>query len=160
MSQSQWESLTNHIPLILDQVVPQRKSSSMESTSYFTDIELKGLVSIESGWRIDFTRIDLKASYPIGANGSIMTKYSMDKSYLLGKLIQENWNGGTIIGWINGLDQHGILGELQLSFILLIIGQVYDGLLAIQMIVRLLMHCDEAVGMIFIILYLKHRYLF
>jgi A1 cistron-splicing factor AAR2 len=47
--------------------------------------------SADSNYWINFTDIDLKRSYPPGADAAIISKYSMDKSHLLQLTIAQNY---------------------------------------------------------------------
>jgi len=44
-------------------------------------------------YRLNFTIIDLKKSYPENATTEEITKYSIDKSYLLKKIIEKDYKG-------------------------------------------------------------------
>ncbi|KAI9204343.1 A1 cistron-splicing factor [Polychytrium aggregatum] len=85
--------------------------------------------------RIRFTPIDLKRSFRAGAMGAEVTKYSMDKSYLLETLLPRRPEG-----------YKQILGELELSFIIFLIGQVYDGFEQWKCLIQLLTQCEEALS--------------
>ncbi|KAJ3081482.1 a1-alpha2 repression, partial [Quaeritorhiza haematococci] len=85
--------------------------------------------------RLNFTPIDLKRSFPKGATGMDVTRYSMDKSYLLNTLLDTFY-----------ADAQEVLGELQLSFVIFLMGQVYDGFEQWKCLIHLLCRCDEAVS--------------
>ncbi|KAJ8327443.1 hypothetical protein O5D80_004829 [Batrachochytrium dendrobatidis] len=88
--------------------------SSSTSPTKMTD---QSLDSSESDHRIHFVPITLKHSFPPGSTGTQVTKYSLDKSYLLETLIKNNY-----------LNDHTLLlGEFQLAFVIFLLGQVYDG---------------------------------
>ncbi|KAJ3283799.1 a1-alpha2 repression [Borealophlyctis nickersoniae] len=84
--------------------------------------------------RLHFTHVDLKRSFPDGASASDITKYSLDKSFLLEKLLKSDYR-----------DYKDLLGELELSFIVFLIGQVYDGLEQWKTLVQLVCQSDEAI---------------
>ncbi|KAK3107844.1 hypothetical protein FSP39_023327 [Pinctada imbricata] len=89
---------------------------------------------------IRFNKIPQK--YPTGSSPTQITKYSMDSSYALEKMISECYNG----------DENGILGEIQFSFICLLIGQIYDAFDQWKHLVHLLCSCEDAL--------MKHENLF
>ncbi|KAI9030446.1 A1 cistron-splicing factor [Hyaloraphidium curvatum] len=86
--------------------------------------------------RINFTPFDLRMSFPPTANGPERTKYSLDKSWLLEQLIRTEYEG----------DYRLLLAELQLSFLVFLIGQVFDGLEQWKKLIGLLCQCDEALA--------------
>jgi A1 cistron-splicing factor AAR2 len=85
----------------------------------------------KAGSQIHFTTIPKK--YPDGATPAQLTKYSMDSSYALEKLIEENCK--------TDLE---ILGEMQFSFICFIVGHVYDAFDQWKKLVHLLCTCEGA----------------
>ena len=168
---------------LLKRVLPKSwKISAMSSISKFSDVDVpktfksrggSGVAStemdVEKGsdekaiesanskseedYRINFTEMNLKRSFPDGASGVELTKYSLDKSYLLETLLQKKYKGGENLfissrerGFVFTLraDYREVLGELQLSFIIFLIGQVYDGLEQWKNLVQLVCQSDEA----------------
>ncbi|KAJ3166975.1 a1-alpha2 repression [Geranomyces variabilis] len=163
-----WLRLTTHItPAIAKRMLPKSgKISAMSCVSRFSDVEdARGEFrsrgreqtekpsvdtvasadatsvqqkSPESGQvevlRLEFTPIDIKRSFPSGASGAERTKYSIDKSYLLRKVLKDHFK-----------DYKELLGELQLSFVLFLIGEVYDGYEQWKVVVHLLCQSDEAI---------------
>ncbi|KAJ3046201.1 a1-alpha2 repression [Rhizophlyctis rosea] len=155
-----WISLTTHITThLLERVLPKSwKISAMSSISRFSDVDLpKEFVSrggaaqsssipetqssnqlipkeVAEDFRMHFTDMDLKRSFPKGASGMDVTKYSLDKSFLLEKLLKSKYK-----------DYKELLGELQLSFIIFLVGQVYDGLEQWKNLVQLVCQSDEAI---------------
>ncbi|ORX63609.1 hypothetical protein BCR32DRAFT_138436 [Anaeromyces robustus] len=87
-------------------------------------------------YRLNFTLIDLKKSYPLNATTEEITKYSIDKSYLLKKIIENDYKG----------DLNLFLGEFQLSYIIFLIGQVYDGFEQWKTMIILMLQCEEALS--------------
>jgi hypothetical protein len=83
--------------------------------------------------RLSFTQIDLKHSFPTNMIGSERSKYFLDKSFLLERLIRDEW-----------LNQEEILGEMQLCFLLLLSIHVFDAFEQWKSIVILLCQCKEA----------------
>ncbi|KAI9327977.1 A1 cistron-splicing factor [Obelidium mucronatum] len=161
-----WLRLTNYIsqPLLSSLLPTSKKVSSLVSVSRFSDLDdsilstagvaapgvekdgdmvmekeqqqqqqnqnLQHLVSLN----IQFTPIDLKRSFPSNATPQERTKYSLDKSYLLNHVLKTFYKG----------DFKLLLGELQFSFILFLVGQVYDGLEQWKCLVQLLCSAKEA----------------
>lgn len=82
-----------------------------------------------------FTPIDLKRSFPTGVTGSELTKYALDKSHLLTRILSSCFENQ----WKD------ILGELELSFITFLIGQNFCGLEQWKKIIILLCGCCEAI---------------
>jgi A1 cistron-splicing factor AAR2 len=111
-----WLSLTDFVTQsILSRILPLSSCiSTVYSSSYFSDVpdERLPIQSFEKEYRLHFTQFDLKKSFPEQCQGSELTKYARDKSYLLLKILKKN---------------PGVIGELQLSFLIFIVGQVYDG---------------------------------
>ena len=89
---------------------------------------------------LQFSKIPPK--FPSGAGPSDVTKYSMDSSYALEKMLDSCYRG----------DENGILGEIQFSFICLLIGQVYDAFDQWKRLVHLVCSSEEAL--------VKHENLF
>ncbi|KAI9292754.1 AAR2-domain-containing protein [Neoconidiobolus thromboides FSU 785] len=84
---------------------------------------------------LKFTKFDLKKSFPEGSFGSELTKYSLDKSYLLMKLIENEY-----------LDYKNILGEIELSFIVFLLGQNFIGLEQWKKLIVLISNSNEAIN--------------
>ena len=78
-----------------------------------------------------FTDINLHKSYPVLSNAQEKTKYSIDKSYLLSTLSK------TLTM------KHFLIAELQLSFLLFLIGNVYDGFCTWKNLICLFCQCEE-----------------
>ncbi|KAJ3332994.1 a1-alpha2 repression, partial [Blyttiomyces sp. JEL0837] len=109
------------------------------------------------GVKLMFTDVDLKRSFPIGAGAAEITKYSMDKSYLLLKTLREKYSGGwcsynftssfpsEFTNFMHHKDHKALLGEIQLSFILFLVGQVFDGLEQWKCLIQLICSSAEAV---------------
>lgn len=83
--------------------------------------------------RINFTPIDYKRSFPPSSSPSEITKYSLDKSYLLRTLISREYGGRS----------DNLLGEMELAFLVFLLGQVYDGLEQWKVLVMILCSCEE-----------------
>lgn len=83
---------------------------------------------------IRFSKIPQK--YPPGSTPTEITKCSMDSSYALEKMISDCYYG----------DENGILGEIQFSFICLLIGQIYDAFDQWKHLVHLLCSSEDALS--------------
>ncbi|TPX32780.1 hypothetical protein SmJEL517_g04181 [Synchytrium microbalum] len=133
-----WLRLTQHItPNLLSRVIPTGYIGSMTSVSRFSDVvspstNMETSSTLANTEWLHFTWIDLKRSFPQGASGAELTRYSIDKSYLLRKLLEGQYS-----------DYKDLLGELELSFIIFLVGQVYDGLEQWKILVTLLCSCHE-----------------
>ncbi|TPX60917.1 hypothetical protein PhCBS80983_g01460 [Powellomyces hirtus] len=110
-------------------IVPSQSSTSVPNTANKTTA-----LPVEV-LQLTFTPIDLKRSFPPGASGVELTKYSIDKSYLLAQALKLHYK-----------DYKDLLGELQLSFIIFLIGEVYDGYEQWKTLVHLLCQSAEAIG--------------
>ncbi|KAI7823111.1 A1 cistron-splicing factor [Kickxella alabastrina] len=67
--------------------------------------------------RFGFARIDIKHSFPVGAAAEDIRRYSLDKTWLLRTLLCEHWRSAS-----------DLLGEMQLSFLIIFVGQNFAGL--------------------------------
>ncbi|KAI8894863.1 A1 cistron-splicing factor [Globomyces pollinis-pini] len=83
---------------------------------------------------INFSVIDLKLSFPVGSTPTEITKYSLDKSYLFETILTQNYN-----------NEHEIIGELQLSFVLFHFGQLFDGFEQWKLLVHLFCFSIESI---------------
>ena len=99
------------------------------------DVDKDGLPAIHPvpGSEIRFSQFDVR-QYPTGATPQEITKYSMDSSFCLERLLHTTFKG----------DEVGVLGEIQFAFICFLTGQVYDGFEQWKNLVALLCSCDEA----------------
>ncbi|KAI9354086.1 AAR2 protein-domain-containing protein [Zopfochytrium polystomum] len=170
-----WKSLSSMIsPSALKRVLPDpsHRVSSILSSSRFSDVKFAGIkkaqaelnvltrpagsteeMDVDSGgleaptkvsldpaaadprfW-IEFTSIDLKRSFPRGASPEVVTKYSLDKSWLLRQTLESKYQG----------DYKQLLAELQICFILFLVGQAFDGLEQWKCLVQLLCLSVEAI---------------
>ena len=84
--------------------------------------------------KMRFTQIP-KKKHPEGASPCEMSKYNMDHSYVLERLLASEYKA-------NHLD---ILGEIQMAFTCFLLGQVYDGFEQWKRLVHLLCSCEEAI---------------
>ncbi|KAK9766125.1 hypothetical protein K7432_005026 [Basidiobolus ranarum] len=84
---------------------------------------------------LEFTLIDLKKSFPEGASGDQLTKYSLDKSHLLETLLSKAYKS----------DYENLLGEFQLSFICLILAQNFSGFNQWKKLIHLICSSKETI---------------
>jgi A1 cistron-splicing factor AAR2 len=84
--------------------------------------------------RLQFTDIQLKASFPLHSTGVLRSHYAVDKSLLLSSIVQR-MGGHTSALW----------GECQLAFLLFLVGYVYDGLEQWKVLVGVVCESAEAV---------------
>ncbi|KAJ3190240.1 a1-alpha2 repression [Gaertneriomyces sp. JEL0708] len=160
-----WLRLTTHVtPELIRRILPiSGKVSAMTSISRFSEVkddrppfQSRGSASARGdsadvkappvapvqepsdsreALRLQFTAFDLKRSYPPGATGSDLTKYSLDKSYLLRQVLTEKYAGS----------YKELLGELQLSFLIFLLAEVYDGYEQWKALVHLICQSQDAV---------------
>ncbi|RKP27841.1 A1 cistron-splicing factor [Syncephalis pseudoplumigaleata] len=81
-----------------------------------------------------FTSLDVRRSYREGATGAERTKSMLDKSWLLESMLERHYHG----------DYKELLGEMQLAFILLLLGQNYSGLEQWKRIMYLVCGSEDA----------------
>ena len=84
---------------------------------------------------IRFTPIP-RRKYPEGATPAQVTKYSMDHSYVLQSILNANYRGKPL----------DFLGEIQLSFVCFLLGQVFDAFEQWKQLVNLLCCSDDAMA--------------
>ncbi|KAL1923820.1 uncharacterized protein VTP21DRAFT_8800 [Calcarisporiella thermophila] len=142
----QWCQLTNYItPRLLARVLPHdgllgvqdgERTGRVEEVRREdrSDREVREALDKEEG--VEFTTIDLRRSYPPGATGTEVTRWSVDKSWLLEDVIRREYNG----------DYRELLGELQLGFVCLLIGQNFSGLSQWKLLVQLVCQSQEAIA--------------
>ncbi|KAI8615630.1 A1 cistron-splicing factor [Chytriomyces sp. MP71] len=160
-----WLRLSSFISRqLVDSLIPShsKKVSSLVSVSHFSDLDntilkeaAKGMQQSQdvsmveapsasrttdgeqqlAAFNIKFTPIDLKRSYPPNATPDQITKYWLDKSYLLTSVLASLYKG----------DYRLLLGEIQFSFILFLVGQVYDGLEQWKCLVQMVCGAREAI---------------
>ncbi|KAI8854636.1 A1 cistron-splicing factor [Chytridium lagenaria] len=141
-----WIRLTSNItPDVLKKVLPKSgKVNSGLSGSRFSDfgdvMQRKSteqmILDSHDAYLINFTVIDLKRSFPVNSSPDQIMKYSLDKSFLLRSILNLEYKN----------DYKMLLGELQLAFLLLLVGQVYDGLEQWKTIIQLLSNSPEAMS--------------
>ena len=84
---------------------------------------------------IHFTEIDLKSSFPPNCTPQEKTKYSIDKSYLLERILSKQIFKKDV----------DLLGEFQACFVMFLFGQLYDGFEQWKQIIYLISHCNESI---------------
>ncbi|ORY53022.1 AAR2-domain-containing protein [Rhizoclosmatium globosum] len=148
-----WLRLTNYItePLLKSLLPSTKKVSSLVSVSRFSDLDESilpsGSKAVDSEGKqelvslnIRFTPIDLKRSYPANATPDQVTKYFQDKSWLLNSVLKSFYDQ------VRFSYYKALLGELQFSFILFLVGQVYDGLEQWKCLTQLVCSSEEALS--------------
>ncbi|KAJ1675837.1 hypothetical protein EV182_000472 [Spiromyces aspiralis] len=91
---------------------------------------------MDSSNSLNFPLIDLVRSFPQNASPETITQYSRDKSWKLRSLLRRHF----------GNDPNQLLADLQLSFVILLIGQNFSAFEHWKRIVHLLTSCTEALG--------------
>jgi A1 cistron-splicing factor AAR2 len=96
-----WKKLTSHItPGLVRRVLPNNgkvshlpdKSSNMPNSSNVKDKRLGKEIEKEEG--MEFTSFDIRKSFPPGASGDEVTRWSLDKSWLLRDLLKKFYHDG------------------------------------------------------------------
>jgi A1 cistron-splicing factor AAR2 len=104
-----WPVLTSRItPPLLIQVVPHLEMTSMTASNIPDETGMQ----VDDKLALQFTPLDLKRSFHNLDVGMDRTRWAQDKSWLLQDIIQRSVD---------------ILGELQLGFVALLVGQNYEG---------------------------------
>ncbi|CAG8676543.1 2159_t:CDS:2 [Cetraspora pellucida] len=138
-----WVNLTNYItyPLISRILPNEGKMNNVSSSTVDEDelLNIKGSSKFQEDI-ILFTKFDLKKSWRTGAVGEEITKYSQDKSWLLCELLTSIYKNGKFYVC------QAILGELQLSFVCLLIGQNFAGFTQWKNLVQLVCLCKESIN--------------
>ncbi|KAF0449825.1 AAR2-domain-containing protein [Gigaspora margarita] len=134
-----WINLTNYItPSLISRILPNEGRMNNVSSSTVDEDELLNIKGSSKFYEdiILFTKFDLKKSWRPGAVGQEITKYSLDKSWLLCELLTSVYKN----------DYKELLGELQLSFVCLLIGQNFAGFTQWKNLVQLICMCKEAIN--------------
>ena len=111
-------------------------SSQLANLNITDDSEMrsKSQEDVSENW-MNFTVIDLKRSFPPGSTASEITFYSLDKSYLLDLTIAQNY-----------YEPKELIGELQLCFLMLHLGQIYDAFEQWKLIFHLICTSNQAIA--------------
>ncbi|CAO3657900.1 unnamed protein product [Rhizopus stolonifer] len=134
-----WQKLTHYItPGIVRRVLPNNgkvshlpeKNPNLDSEN-IKDKRMGKEIEKEEG--MDFTPFDLRKSFPLGASGDEVTRWSLDKSWLARDLLQRVYHN----------DHKALLGELQLAFVCLLMAQNFSGFNQWKQLVQLLCSCQE-----------------
>jgi A1 cistron-splicing factor AAR2 len=139
-----WTSISRHItPPVLQRLQPVGHSVWSEMATQ-RRIEEKGKAKVEEeprdgsatdtlGHKSYYTDIPKRATPP-GAAPHEVTRYSIDKSYMLTLLLETKYEN----------DQALLLGELEYSFVCFVMGQEYEGFVQWKKLVNLMCSCEEA----------------
>ncbi len=123
-----WKLHSNFLSTnLLYKICPDNFTDTVASSSRLSDVADP---RIQKSPTINFTVIDLKHSFPVGTQGALRSKYAMDKSWLLKKLISSS-------------SAEEILGEIQLSFLMFILGQFYDGYEQWKILIHLICNSEQ-----------------
>ncbi|KAI8967137.1 A1 cistron-splicing factor [Mycotypha africana] len=90
---------------------------------------------IEKEQGMEFTPFVLRHSFPKGAVGQEVTRWSLDKSWLTRQLLNTVYHG----------DYKVLLGELQLAFVCLLMAQNFSGFNQWKQLVQLMCSCQQLV---------------
>ncbi|KAF7722433.1 a1-alpha2 repression [Apophysomyces ossiformis] len=136
-----WRKLTNYItPGLVRRILPNNGRVSHlpskaidESTLSLKDKRAGRHIEKEEG--MEFTAFDLRQSFPKGATGEDITRWSLDKSWLAQDLLTRVYRN----------DHKLMLGELQLAFVCLLMAQNFSGFNQWKQLVQLLCCCQSLI---------------
>ncbi|RCH91253.1 a1-alpha2 repression [Rhizopus azygosporus] len=136
-----WKKLTNFItPGLVRRVLPnngkvshlpEKNANLTIDESNVKDKRLGRQIEKEEG--MEFTPFDLRKSFPTGASGDEITRWSLDKSWLVKDLLKRVYHN----------DYRIMLGELQLAFVCLLMAQNFSGFNQWKQLVQLLCSCQQ-----------------
>jgi A1 cistron-splicing factor AAR2 len=149
----EWLSLSKHISsTVLTKILPEGYCIySMHMTSKFSDVPDERLKDVQPSTqtlhqeRLHFTDFDLKKSFPQGAAGQELSNYARDKSWLLESLLSNY--PATQSSSNHETSETFLLGELELSFVLFLVAQVFDGFEQWKALIHLFCYSKEALEM-------------
>ncbi|KAI7905954.1 A1 cistron-splicing factor [Cokeromyces recurvatus] len=140
-----WKKLTNYItPGLVRRILPNNgkvshlpdKSANLNPENDVAIAKDKRLgKAIEKEEGMEFTDFDLRRSFPKGATGEEVTRWSLDKSWLARELLKKVYHH----------DYQVMLGELQLAFVCLLMAQNFSGFNQWKNLVHLLCSCTELI---------------
>ncbi|KAJ2470097.1 hypothetical protein GGI02_003154 [Coemansia sp. RSA 2322] len=136
-SYGRWVRLSRHITAsTLSRVLPDGGVFSSATGSAYEDEEMAAaqrMLERKTGMaalavpassetdRLRFPYIDLRRSVPPNADPSLVCQYGMDKSWALASALHTHWGGGAGGGG-------ELLGEFQLAYLIILVGQNFTGL--------------------------------
>ncbi|KAJ2226935.1 hypothetical protein IWW45_007242 [Coemansia sp. RSA 485] len=151
-SYQRWQRLTSYItPQMIDRLLPPSGEFSSATGSVYEDQELQKAQKalhrnsdnqqtspstslVDSSDRFNFVHSNIKHSFPRDAAPDVVMKYSKDKSWLLKSLLSTQWHENPAL----------LLGEIQLSFVVIFVGQNFSGLEHWKFLLHLTLYCREA----------------
>ncbi|KAJ2059318.1 a1-alpha2 repression, partial [Coemansia sp. RSA 2337] len=145
-----WRALTCFITSdMLERILPAGGEFSSATGSVYEDEEMEAARRMleqqagtsvptaemaESLDRFSFPHIDVRHSVPPNADPSLVCRYGVDKSWLLQTTLAKYWNG----------DARSLVGEFQLAFLIILVGQNFAGLEHWKRLLHLALGCIEA----------------
>lgn len=102
-----WKALTGYITSsLVRRVLPNNgrvshlpdKSPDLPNSINVKEKRLGKEIEKEEG--MEFTKFDIRKSFPDGASGDEITRWSLDKSWLLRDLLQRVYHNGKVVKWI------------------------------------------------------------
>ncbi|BFZ59716.1 hypothetical protein YB2330_000731 [Saitoella coloradoensis] len=122
---------------LLDRILPAGWGVGSTTASISDEKELKtGGAATPDEHVLRFSVIDLKRSWPPGSVGADVTRWSLDKSWVLNSTIQTYHSG----------DRTALLGELQLAYLCLLAVSNFAGWEAWKTIVEMVCNAQEAIA--------------
>ncbi|KAI9595470.1 A1 cistron-splicing factor [Syncephalis fuscata] len=131
-----WRQLSNYIsPDLARRILPSNQRILDITQPDEHGIELPDS-SADTTTLKGFTPIEVRRSYREGTTGSELTRNMLDKTWLLQSIIKQHFND----------DYKGLLGEMQLAFILLLLAHNYSGLEQWKRITHLICGSEQALS--------------
>ncbi|KAI9479547.1 A1 cistron-splicing factor [Zychaea mexicana] len=135
-----WRKLTNYITSgLVRRVLPNNgkvshlPSQTMQEEDPLTVKDKRLGKSVEKEEGMEFTLFDVRQSFPEGATGDEVTRWSLDKSWLARDLLRR----------VYGNSHKVMLGEIQLAFVCLLMAQNFSGFNQWKQFVHLLCSCPD-----------------
>lgn len=106
MYYERWKKLTSYVtPGLVRRILPNngKVSHLPEKTPELSQEEVKDKrlgKAIEKEEGMEFTRFDLRKSFPDGATGEEITRWSLDKSWLTKELLKTVYHNGKRMEWL------------------------------------------------------------
>ncbi|KAJ2489429.1 hypothetical protein IWW37_004001 [Coemansia sp. RSA 2050] len=146
-----WRALTCFVtPGMLQRVLPAGGEFSSATGSVYEDEEMEAArrmleqqtgtpvptaeMAAETMDRLSFPYVDVRRSVPPNADPSLVCRYGVDKSWLLKSTLSQNWGGNA----------GALVGEFQLAFLVILVGQNFAGLEHWKRLLHLVLGSAEA----------------
>ncbi|KAJ2696233.1 hypothetical protein H4218_004742 [Coemansia sp. IMI 209128] len=147
-----WRALTCFVTEgMLQRVLPAGGEFSSATGSVYEDEEMEAarrMLEQQTGTpvptgetagtdnRFSFPYVDVRHSVPPNAAPSLVCRYGVDKSWVLRSMLSKQWGG----------DAGALVGEFQLAFLIILVGQNFAGLEHWKRLLHLVLGSAEALG--------------